>query len=110
MPNRRKDVLTAMARTKNTSLPDSRTSLEQANPWHSERIIALSLTPGSPAKHLAVIMASGVAFVLIGLISGTSYWILGVVLFVIGLVAHFTSPAPATSRDSAEVVQKTDEV
>jgi hypothetical protein len=89
-----------MDRTKNTPLPDSRTPLEHSNPWHSERIIALGPTPGSPAKHLALIMASGVAFLLIGLISGTVYWILGVVMFIIGLIAHCTSPAPSRSSDS----------
>lgn len=90
-----------MDRTENTSLSDSRTPPEHSNPWHSERIIALSLTPGSPAKYLAVMMASGVAFLLIGLLSGTVYWILGVVMFLIGIIAHCTTPSPTkgTSRD-----------
>lgn len=81
-----------MDRTKDTPLPDRRTAREHSNPWHSERIIALSLTPGSPAKYLNVVMASGVAIVLIGLFSGTAYWILGALLFLIGVIAHCMEP------------------
>ncbi|MEU7478360.1 hypothetical protein AB0A63_20410 [Lentzea sp. NPDC042327] len=78
-----------------TSSPDCRAPLDHGNPWNSERIIALSLTPGAPIKHLAVFLASGLAFLVVGLLSGTVYWVLGVVMFAIGIIAHHMSPVPA---------------
>jgi hypothetical protein len=91
-----------MSRNEKKQLRNIETPLERGGPPYSERMIALGLSQSDPsAKYTAWIMAAGVAIILIGLLSGTAFWILGAVQFVIGLIAHCTSPTRAQVDNSA---------